>query len=154
MTKITAQYAAGFIDGEGCLTICRKRNHNNGYSYAAVVCVANVHRRVVADFASQFGGRLSCRNERRGNFRDHWVAFWQAERTRRLIQTIQPFLRLKAPQAELLLSFLDFKATLRIPGRGGYSLEQRTALHGYYYKARLMNRVGRRPLQIPLEVSQ
>ncbi len=57
--KITPQYLAGFMDGEGSIMIARSSARNsNRVHYRARVDVANTDRRVLEEVRDQFGGIL------------------------------------------------------------------------------------------------
>lgn len=95
-------YAAGFFDGEGCITIHHSKIRRE---YALQVMVSNTHRGIMDWWTDQFGGHLLIRDDGRKNC--HRLYTWQ-QRSRKaaaFLRTIEPYLQTKRPEALLGLQF-------------------------------------------------
>lgn len=102
-------YLAGFVDGEGCISVKRERVKNTGLKngvfrpYLSLsqkdhVCLANLYEKFSVGY---FAVR-----------RDNDQARWQVasrEDLRWILEGIIPYLTLKRTQAELALQLLDDK---------------------------------------------
>jgi len=118
---------AGFVDGEGCLTISRqKRKGRPSPAYRVFISVSNTNRNVLSIFKSEYGGGIynihDRRKDKRGkNWSDAFDWYCPVSSSKRFIMDILPYLRLKKPQAMIILHFLTtkngFKRT-HWPGRG------------------------------------
>lgn len=61
-------YAAGFVDGEGCIAVVRSFSPVRGiYQYSVNVVVANGDRRVLDWFQSTWGGWVVAMSSRTGS---------------------------------------------------------------------------------------
>jgi hypothetical protein len=105
---ITSAYAAGFLDGEGNISIgksCQARNRERIY-YSLNVCVANTNLQVLQRLQKTYGGTICKRKDYRHlNRKDgyRWrVTSWDAVA---FLKELLPFLIVKRQQAELALQF-------------------------------------------------
>jgi hypothetical protein len=133
-TVAEAAWAAGFIDGEGSLQVGVTRQvQKSGHitiSHSAYVCVAQTDREPLDWLAEMFGGtvrevkRYSSQHNRCWN----WLAC--SQNAERVLRAIMPYLRLKHPQALLLLELCDQKHAYRCSPRTVTSadIEQREAI--------------------------
>lgn len=87
-------WAAGFLDGEGCIRICRRQN---GF-YNLQVSIAQVVKAPLDDLQMIFGGSI---RQQSGSWR------WQIDsrQAAKLLEQVIPFLRVKREQAEIALQF-------------------------------------------------
>jgi len=113
-------YAAGFIDGEGCIAIVRsfvpKRNL---YSYSVHVVVANCDRSVLDWMQSIWGGWVVPVSERAGPARRAWN--WRAPTgtsAEQFLTGLRPWLRIKGPQCANALAMIDLLRPGRRLGKG------------------------------------
>ena len=90
---ISPEYLAGFIDGEGCIRI-------NGGS-TPYVSVTNKSLPVLLAIQAVYGGNV--RHCGSGAFRHETTG----DRALHILRSIQPYLREKLPQAELVLRFRE-----------------------------------------------
>ena len=92
-------YVAGFIDGEGCVSI--------GVAKKRYVCpniqVSNTNLTVLKLFKEQFGGSIQNRLDKRKNRRPSWTWWIAANKALKVLEEVKPFLIIKKPQAEILL---------------------------------------------------
>lgn len=94
-------YAAGFIDGEGCITT----SGPSGFR----VSVANTDREVLDWLVSTFGGNI---NNQHLPENPRWNASWKwivcsKPDVSRFLSAIYPFLKIKRDQAKVVLDFLE-----------------------------------------------
>lgn len=140
-----AAYLAGVVDGDGCLSLVRHRDKTTGrFHYNASMSVG-----MTCDLPVRLFDEIGVGNiwwSRRRNHRDRPIAAWRvgAEPLRWLLPIIQPYLVLKARQAELLLEYLGWSRR----ARGHFSQGWRS-----YYKIvdpifREMRHLNRRGVQV------
>jgi len=104
-------YAAGIIDGEGCIHIARTKNPQmvGGIVYFLLVRVGTTDGVIPQHLLSIFGGSIVNRHRRQ--------QVWQATgaHAEAVLLAVLPYLVLKKPQAELAL---EFRETFGSPGPG------------------------------------
>jgi hypothetical protein len=145
----------GFIDGEGHISINRQiRKDRPSPSYRAYVTVANTERESLIIFQEYYGGNIYLRRDKRrdkmGNkWADSYAWYCPISSTKRLLQDVLPYLRLKNRQANIVLEFIAKKngfARGKRKGRGGSSPLTREEI-GFRERlrreVRLMNRKGK-----------
>jgi hypothetical protein len=115
VTPSIAAYAAGIIDGEGCIGIAASR----GYLHTRIDVGMTDKGQPILDFlVSNFPGG-AIRNTRAGTSKWRaarcWTIFGVA--AAKFLRTIRPYLLLKRQQATLALSIQDLAASLIPPGR-------------------------------------
>jgi len=106
-------YIAGFFDGEGCVSIRRARpvRPNQNTRYSLLVTIANTNLPILEFIAGVLGGvihRCSWTTLRR---RAMYHLYWCGYDARKVLETIQPFLRIKKQEAELGISFQNVMDT-------------------------------------------
>lgn len=108
-------YLAGFVDGEGTISLSKRTRYKEKgwYCYDPYLSIANTNLEVLKYFKKRIGlGTI--RKTALGSVRfGHKICygFWVSNRQARLvIKTLLPYLRIKKPQAELILA---------MPRRGG-----------------------------------
>lgn len=113
MDALWYAYVAGFFDGEGSVSIVRNRSQNRSDYHKLVVRVTqrSKHRLVLDRICEEFGGKVFVRSQQTRVSRV-WAeqADWQLQSTepiRRFFEAIQPYLVIKAAQAELALEFIS-----------------------------------------------
>jgi len=102
-------YLAGILDGEGTFVIRRGVDKKTGRIYfQAIVRVVNTSRDLIAWLRETFGGNVVRVQDRRPNHKPYW--HWTLDGGPRVASVIRqslPYLRVKRPQAEVLLEFYD-----------------------------------------------
>jgi len=101
-------YLAGLIDGEGCFLVHKHANKkcSLGYSWQISMTITQNNNAFLQSIINELGyGQLV-------NSRAHFIAF-SSNYLRKLIPKIAPYLRIKKPQAELVMEALSI-AKLRI----------------------------------------
>lgn len=104
MNSVDLAWAAGLIDGEGCITVAKQceRRDVGKYRYKAKIIVAMSHKETILRLQHLFGGCVSQRKTKEGRKRiDVWeVSCNSAFRT---LEKIAPFLFTKKEEAAVLL---------------------------------------------------
>ncbi len=109
ISKIDLAYLAGFVDGEGCLAI-NKRKHKNKFGewigYSAYLDLTNVNKEVMDFIKAKF--KISSKvyeNQQKGNRKMAYRLRLNKKESGAIISLIQEFLIVKRNQA---IVFLDF----------------------------------------------
>lgn len=99
-----ARYAAGFIDGEGMLSIEKRHQKSKRGTYVVRVHVENVDPRPLQALRERFGGSLTAIGRvRKATHRPIFVWVVTALAADKVLRAIAPHLIAKREQAELLL---------------------------------------------------
>jgi hypothetical protein len=126
-------YAAGFFDGEGCISVSRYVPPNwDRPVYLLEASVTHTYRPVVEMLAMHWGGNISPYKRRMPHHKDRWHWKLHGDGLVRFLQDIQPFLIEKAPQVEMALQFTAEKTH----GRNRLTVEQLALREGYYLALR------------------
>ena len=111
-------YAAGFIDGEGCITVRQSpgtRNHKtwNPSMYVSVtISQADPYGWMLEWFAERWGGALRKKFRRpsaSARERDAWEWTVVGHGAYRLLDGVRPMLKIKGPQADNALRLRDLR---------------------------------------------
>lgn len=117
LTPAEAGYLAGFMDGEGSLTIGRARKpaHRSGYTYIGIMTASNTDLDALHSIVAMCGGGKVQMQDKRSHplHRPTYRTLWSHGQIRELLPQIQPYLLIKRQQAELLLEFLNSKVNGR-----------------------------------------
>jgi len=101
-------YAAGFVDGEGCIAITRGLSRRRGrYYYSVGVVVANRQREALDWLLSMWDGWVVQASSNPGNARPSWV--WRSRtggHAGPFLEGIRPWLKLKGPQCDNALAMV------------------------------------------------
>lgn len=116
MLKIDLAYAAGIVDGEGCvsLTRCNRSDVASGYVNVLKVAVAMTTPSIPTWLHTTFGGSLTKKKASYNNHRDVYTWMVQSNQAQIFLEQLTPHLKLKAHQAKLGVQFQQLKST------GGY----------------------------------
>jgi len=101
-------YIAGIIDGEGCITICRrkiKRLKTGNWYYEPQVIISNTYRGLLDFCVEYYGGWIATLRKCK---REHTTAYqWKTtgDEMRSLLKDVLPYLIVKKRQARVVLSF-------------------------------------------------
>jgi hypothetical protein len=102
-------YAAGFVDGEGCISVSRSFEPKHGrYQYGVQVVVANRDNEVLKWFQTTWGGWVVAVTSRQGKARESWT--WRCPTglsARPFLTGILPWLRIKRPQCINALAMIE-----------------------------------------------
>jgi hypothetical protein len=123
-------WMAGFLDGEGLVTITKQiRKNRPSPAYRGYVSVSNTNKEVMAIFVNSYGGKIYQVHEKRrdqaGNkWADAYSWYCPVSTTKQLLTDLLPYLRLKTRQTSLVLEFIENKKAFargKRKGRGGSS---------------------------------
>lgn len=103
ISDVDLAYAAGFFDGEGCITIAK-----NG---AVDVRITNTGINVLQRLQSTFGGNIGNRSQK-VNKKQYSYCFY-GDNAIEFIKKIKPFLIEKLPQAETILEYYELRNNIR-----------------------------------------
>ena len=108
-------YAAGFVDGEGCIAVVRSFvASRNRYYYGVHIVVANRDRAVLEWMRSVWGGWVVASSRAEENSRQAW--HWRSPTgisSRPFLVGIQPWLRIKKPQCSNALAMIELMTRSR-----------------------------------------
>ncbi len=108
---ISLRYLAGFVDGEGSITLARRKREWGTVEYCSRVSIANTNRRILEGIQQEYGGTLSDYCFRDPRWKPGHALIWTNAAAERLIERLQPELRVKAKQVQALLQFRDYRNT-------------------------------------------
>jgi len=116
MKDTNKAYTAGLVDGEGCITITRRKKRNlvypnNNWYYEPQVIVANTDKRMMDFLVDLYGGWVAIPKKTRDYYKQdyHWKI--TGDNMRRLLRDVLSYLVLKKKQAEIVLSFPNYNKT-------------------------------------------
>jgi len=103
---ISAEYAAGFFDGEGCVTMMTVGKNRE---MKLRVQIANTEEMILRALQASFGGAVNMRSDKRHPNRKACgqLVFCGGD-AERFLRSIQPHVRVKKGQVVLALEFLEF----------------------------------------------
>lgn len=108
--KLTMQYVAGYLDGDGTITIRRETGgRSSGFSGTIIVDADQCDPSVTLLLLNKFGGRYECKTQKKENARHQHRWVLTGEKTVPFLKDILPHLILKKKRAELALEFWDKK---------------------------------------------
>lgn len=122
MTEAGTEWAAGIIDGEGCVLI----EQLHGYYYKIQVNVGNSDPRIVEPFYRRWGGHLSPYTPRKGSitYKTSYVVSFSAQEASVMLSDTIEYLRAKKAAARLVLEAIKARDESHIGNR---------ALEPYYW---------------------
>lgn len=106
-------YAAGILDGEGCIHINRTYPAGNSTTYTLKVSVGNTDRSLVEQLVAWFGGAIYTTA---GTNKPYHTWSLTGKRAATFLQTVKAFVRVKRKQLDTALIFASTSAT-RLPGK-------------------------------------
>ncbi len=112
-----AAYIAGFLDGEGCISLgrvhCYDKNANTTYLLRVQIC--NTSPGVMDWIALKVGYANVCKKKKRNeHYKDIWVWGLSGRRAIDLLEQLYPYLKVKKLQAEVAF---EFSKTIAYPGQ-------------------------------------
>lgn len=107
-------YAAGLIDGEGCITIGRHHKTIKGMSfieYRLEVVISQTDGRALDFMYGLFGGYLYKRNSKPGPTYKPFIYRWEirGEKAMKFLKRLIPFLKIRKQEAELAIQFQSIR---------------------------------------------
>jgi len=104
---ISVEYLAGFVDGEGSLSLARRRRPGRTPEYSLRVCVYNSDIQILTRIETDWGGVMSAVGQRHKRWKPGYALIWTNVKAATLIQAIRPYLRIKSNHAAALLEFQE-----------------------------------------------
>lgn len=99
-------YLAGFIDGEGCISITR-RNKNRRSGYTLTLSASQLDPKPLYRLQQVFGGSLKQYKHKNSNSRPYYMWSVSSQKAVLAIATLLPYLLVKNEQARLGLVFAE-----------------------------------------------
>jgi hypothetical protein len=119
MSNLTAAYIAGFVDGEGYISLKKDIHSGNGNTYyVPVVAIANTNKEIIEWIKSEFGGWIYIRkfpSDRNCKDAYHWKLTGLGLQP--FLSTIYPHLRIKKEQCSLVLRKIELQNKNNLPYR-------------------------------------
>lgn len=104
---VSVEYLAGFIDGEGSLSLSRIPRGQSYKEYCARVTISNTNRSILREIQKDWGGTIHSMGVRRSGWKPGFVLVWTNAAAARLLRRIERYLRVKSEHADALLEFTD-----------------------------------------------
>jgi hypothetical protein len=104
MSKLTAAYIAGFVDGEGYIGIIkdsRRITFRRTDSYEAVIKIANTNKAIIDWFLNSYGGQVDMRVFE-GKSKDAYCWKLAGEKLIPFLDKVSPYLKIKRKQCEIV----------------------------------------------------
>jgi len=112
---VTYDYVAGFVDGEGSISIAAEKHRNKrNIAFRPMLSVSNTHRGVldeIRDFLST--GRVHLHRRRDEKHRQSYVLHVSGPGLLTVLQELAPRLIVKRAQAEVVIEFMQRRKLLR-----------------------------------------
>ena len=114
MSKLTASYLAGFIDGEGYIALKVDRSKSNGnLHYVPIIKIAQTDEAIICWIKESFGGWYYKRESvKDSNHKDSYYWTLTGKNLKPFLQKVYPYLKLKRKQCELVLEKIRMQDTL------------------------------------------
>lgn len=133
-------YAAGIIDGEGCIRIIHRKTGKQGWSMNVEVCTTDP--RLMMWLKDHFEGAIR-RSPRFGNRKDAYAWKLSIRKAALFLQAIRPFLLIKGEQADLAIAF---SRIIQLKQKGvdyRLSAEKNAERQAIYDRVKVLNFRGR-----------
>ena len=144
LTETQIAYAAGIIDGEGCIVISRDKNakHVGGIGYYLALQVLTTDGLLPNYLKGLFGGNIRKSTDPRG-FADRECWYAVSAHAAAVLELVLPYLLVKKDQALLAM---EFRKTVGRPGPGALTDEIRQQRREQYENMRALKR--KRPTHV------
>ena len=162
MSKMTAAYLAGFVDGEGYISLKRDSHDYRGEKviyFTAVLKIANTNQEIIEWCKSSFGGWIYLKTPKNGeNWKDAYCWQLTGPNLEPLLIKLLPYLRIKKEQARLVLKKIKNQKLGELPYKNisqineqrvekmdrnsDYRIKIRKENEDIYWKLRELNKKG------------
>jgi len=144
MSKLTASYLAGYIDGEGYLGIIPNYKKS---SYTAKLKIASVNKEIIDWLKDSYGGSI-WKRKFTDNSKDAYSWTLEGKNLLPLLEKVKPYLKLKGKQAELLIRKEKIKRDMHQYNKGArsgicYPKEIKDKFDYFYKEIRRLNHRGK-----------
>ena len=114
MRKTDLAWAAGLIDGEGCICIYRRKARGNtAQRHNLVLVVSMVPDAALRKLCLLFGGKINFKPARRLKQGNSWEWRVHQKEAQAVLKQLQPYLVTKLAEARLAIQFCDMPAATR-----------------------------------------
>jgi hypothetical protein len=130
---ISAQYAAGFFDGEGCInaSVCRTSSFIR-------TLVVNTNLEILEEFQQRWGGDINLNKKGKEHWKQAYTWRLSYAAALQFLKDIYPYLVVKKQQAEA--AFIFFESS---PGKGKqHTEESRIAAETAIQRIKQLNKKG------------
>ena len=135
-TEILA-YAAGIVDGEGCITILNKWDSRSKTYDKVQVDITNTNEWICQWFKMQFGGTVRMCKAHKSNWKPTFKWILEADKATAFLKIVLPYLNIKKANAEIAISY---QVTRRIGGH--YSQDEKILLEADRVRMKQLNKKG------------
>ncbi len=104
---VSVEYLAGFIDGEGSLSLSRIPRGQSYREYCVRVTIANTNRAILREIQGDWGGTIHSMGPTHSGWKPGFVLVWTNAAAARLIRRARRYLRIKSQHATALLEFTE-----------------------------------------------
>ena len=119
MNNIDLSYTAGFFDGEGCISILKRKKGNYNVNHFLRLSIGQKDGKTLDWMKNNFGGNVYL-IKRDGSF--SWAL--SDNQAYKFIKLINPFLKYKKPQADLAIKFQEERMMVKRNRTLGLSTEE------------------------------
>ncbi len=99
-------YIAGFIDGEGCLTLSLCKNRNR-LSFNARLIIVNCDKNIIEWMVKKIGGSYRTKQQPKANHKlSYHLCLGDNHKLLKFLNIITPYLRIKRKQAKIIKKIL------------------------------------------------
>lgn len=137
-----AAYIAAAIDGEGCITFKTRRDSRSPWLFDVRVYITNTNRQWLEWFQDRIGGQIHTSGKKIVKRKQGYRLSLDGAIAQSLLRNIRPYLLLKAPQADLALSYTPIKQGTYGRFRGKMSDELRIARTSMFLQMKALNKRG------------
>jgi len=120
--KITPQWLAGFLDGEGCITIAKYTNRKTARCshFTPSVNIVNTDLPTLLAIQKVFGGTLHSKGKNKHiNWKQGWALHWTgSNKVKTILEVIRPYVISKRDQVEFMLDVWLPRFSRTKKGRG------------------------------------
>lgn len=119
-TPIELAYLAGFLDGEGSISIGRHRKTkpNRKPQYRLHVLIVNTHHETLKSIQRVFGGNFMIRTSLPAHIKPQGYLRWSGVWAVQLLRAILPYVRTKLRHTELAIQFWEAKEAAKLDTGG------------------------------------
>lgn len=159
MSKLTAAYIAGFVDGEGHISLKPGTHKNNKVYYTPIVKIANTNREIIEWLKASYGGWIYTKYYKDKQHKDCYCWQLTGPALEGFLLKIQPYLKIKKEQCKLVFEKIKNQKKLNLPHKNlsyqkdnrklkadenrKYQEEVRIKNEALYIKLRQLNKRGK-----------
>ncbi len=108
--KISPEWLAGFMDGEGCFYIGKQMKNGKEYPKAQIILSQSgpVGYQILSEIQTEYGGNiyLHLKPGQHKAKKDAWKLWWNKDEGIPLITSLLPYLKIKHEEAAKVLAYL------------------------------------------------